>query len=153
MCEESVLNPHICEQLCQIITCEKLVSKLTRVKNWYRILTHVKNWYQTITDVSKLVLNRHRCPWQNCEELESNAKYIADYYFFYFFFLWGEYFNNVRNTHVCYMKFDFVRMFHQVWDIGTKYVTYWYQLFTCCDELALILDNVKFAKCEVCSST
>ena len=28
-----------------------MVSKLTRVKNWYQILTYVKNWYQSITEV------------------------------------------------------------------------------------------------------
>ena len=29
----------------------------------------------------------------------------------------------VSFTHVCYMEFDFVCIFHKVCDIGTKYVT------------------------------
>ena len=33
-----------------------MVSKLTRVKNWYQILTHVQNWYQIIRDVKKWYL-------------------------------------------------------------------------------------------------
>ena len=41
--EESVPNPHTCEEsLPNPHICEKLVSKLTRVNNWYQILTHVK---------------------------------------------------------------------------------------------------------------
>ena len=44
----------------------------------------------------------------------------------------GGYFINVRNTHVCYMK----------------YVTYWYQNFTCCEELVCILHSVKLTKCD-----
>ena len=39
------------EKRYQIITYEKLVSKPTRVRNWFQILTHVKNWYQIITEV------------------------------------------------------------------------------------------------------
>ena len=35
---------------------------------------------------------------------------------------WGGVFINVRNTHVCYIKFDSMRIFHKVWDIGTKYM-------------------------------
>ena len=62
----------------------------------------------------------------------------------------GGHFINVRNTHVCYIKFDFVRIFYKVRDIGTKYVTYWYQFFTCCEELVPILHSVK---CELCGST
>ena len=42
------------------------------------------------------------------------------------------------------MKFDFVRIFHKIRDIGAKYVTYWYQISTCCEELVPILHNVKF---------
>ena len=55
------------KNLYQIITCEKFVSKLTRVKNWYQILTHVKNntklsqMYLIVTDVSdKTVKNLNR---------------------------------------------------------------------------------------------
>ena len=33
-----------------------------------------------------------------------------------------------------------------------KYVTYWYQFFTICEELVPILHSVKFAKCEICGS-
>ena len=31
------------------------------------------------------------------------------------------YLNNARNAHVCYMKIAFVRIFHKVGEIGTKY--------------------------------
>ena len=58
----------------------------------------MKNSYLTVTDDN-----------DKTEELESNAKYIR---------VWG-YSINVRNTHVCYMNFDFVRTFHKV-----KY--FWY---------------------------
>ena len=34
-----------------------------------------------------------------------------------------------------------------------KYVTYWYQFFTSCEELVPILQGVKFSKCEICGST
>ena len=34
---------------------------------------------------------------------------------------WG-YFINVKYTHVYYIYFDFVHIFHKVWDIGTKYL-------------------------------
>ena len=36
----------------------------------------------------------------------------------------GGYFINVKNTHVCYIIFDFVCIFHKVRYIGMKYVTY-----------------------------
>ena len=62
-------------------------------------------------------------------------------------------FINVRNTHVCHKKIDYVRIFHQVWDIGVKYVTYWYQFLTCCLELVPNPHSVKFAKSEICGST
>ena len=58
----------------------------------------------------------------------------------------------MRNTHVCYLKFDFVCIFHKVCDIGTKYLTYWSQFFTCCEELVPIIHGVN-AKCEICGST
>ena len=34
-----------------------------------------------------------------------------------------------------------------------KYVAYWYQFFTRCEELVPIFHSVKFAKCEICGST
>ena len=34
-----------------------------------------------------------------------------------------------------------------------KYVTYWYQFFTGCEELVPICHGVKLAKCEICGST
>ena len=37
--------------------------------------------------------------------------------------------------------------FHKMWNIGMKYVTYWYQFFTRCEELVQIVHGVKFAKC------
>ena len=40
-----------------------------------------------------------------------------------------------------------------MWNIGMKYVTYWYQLFICCEELVPIYHGVKFAKCEIWGST
>ena len=60
------------------------------MKNWYQIITDRKNWYLIVTDVS-----------DKTEELESNAKCSR----------FGGYFINVTNRHVCYMKFDFVRIF------------------------------------------
>ena len=52
----------------------------------------------------ELVLNHHIFQCQNCVELDSNAKCSR----------FGGYFINVRNTHACKMKFDFVRIFHKV---------------------------------------
>ena len=103
------------------------------MKNWYQIITHMKNWYLFVTDVSDKTVN----------ELKSNDKCSR----------FEGYFINVRNMHVCYIKFDFMRVFHKVGDIGTKYVTYWYQFFTCCEKLVPILHSVKFTKCEICGST
>ena len=37
-------------------------------------------------------------------------------------------------------------------DIGLKFVTYWYQLFTRCEELVPILHGVKSTKCEIYGS-
>ena len=34
-----------------------------------------------------------------------------------------------------------------------KYVTYWYEFFTRCEELVPVFHSVKFAKCEICDST
>ena len=34
-----------------------------------------------------------------------------------------------------------------------KYVTYWYQFFTCWEDLVPIIQSVKFVKCEICGST
>ena len=75
-------------------TCEELVP------NPHTCEILVPNYHRC----EKMALNRHRCEGKNCEELESNAKCS----------IFGGYFINMRNTHVCYMKFDFVRMFHKV---------------------------------------
>ena len=110
---------------------------LTHVKKWYQIITHVKNWYLLVTYASdKTVKNWN---WMhNASGLGGNLS------------MWG-------NTHVCCMKFDFVGIFHKVWDIGTKYVAHWYHFprhfFMCCEELVPILHSMKFAKCEICDST
>ena len=37
------------------------------------------------------------------------------------------------------MKFDFMRILHNMKDIGTEYVTYWYQFLTCC---AIFTDEI-----------
>ena len=139
-----------CEELVRLLSDRKnWYQNFTTVKNWYQILTLVKNRYQILISVNKMVsihhtwknwyrnsymwstgtksshmwklvpnhdwceelaLNRHRRQWQNCEELESNAKWNR---------FWG-YLINMRNMHVCNIKFDLVRIFHKVWDIGTK---------------------------------
>ena len=86
----------------------------------------MKNWYLIVTDVS--------------EDLESNAKYSR---FGGILSMWGIRMYAIWNLTSCVF-------FHKVWDIGTKYVTYWCQCFTCCEELVqiltmLILRSVKFA--------
>ena len=104
--------------------CEELVPN---PHIWNNYLSHIY-----INE--EMVLNCQRCQCQNCEEFESNAqcsRFCGD-------------FINVRNTNVRYMKFDFVRIFHKLSDIGTKDVTYWYQCFTCCAELVPLLHSVKY---------
>ena len=60
----------------------------------------MKNWYLIVTDVSdKTVKNRNRM---------QNAAYLVCVCG------GGGIFINVWNTHVCYMKFDFMRIFHKV---------------------------------------
>ena len=113
-CEELVPNPD---------TCEKLVQ----------------NYYS----YEERVLNRHRYQWQSSKELDSNVICSR-----FFFGGGGEggvgsYFINVSNMHVCYIKFDFVRIIHKMWDIGTKYVVYWNQIFTCCEELVPFVPIVR----------
>ena len=54
-------------------------------------MTGVKNWYLIVTDVSD----------QNVKNW-NRMQTAADLFF-----------NNVRYTRVCYMKFDFVRIFHK----------------------------------------
>ena len=103
-------------------------TKCSHVKNWYQVITHMKHWYLIVTDVSNKTLKN----WNRMQ----NAV------------VWGggggEFYHVFKNTHVFYMKLDFVRIFHKVWDIGSKYVTYWYQFFTCCEELVAILHSVKY---------
>ena len=43
-------------------------------------------------------------------------------------------FINVKNMHVCYMKFDIVRISHKMRNIGTKYMTNWNHFFAWCQE-------------------
>ena len=57
----------------------------------------------------------------------------------FFFFFWGG--GGVRGVfylceeYACVLHIILLRAyFHKMWDIGMKYVTYWYQLFTRCDE-------------------
>ena len=61
----------------------------------------------------------------------------------------GVYSISVRNTHVCYMKFDFMRILHNMKDIGTEYVTYWYQFLTCCEILRGEIFSTDSSKCEI----
>ena len=105
--------------------CKKLVSN------------HQWSW-------EKLVLNCHRCQWQNYDELEANAKSSG---------MGGGYLINVRKTHVWNIKVDFVRNLHKVWDIGTSYVTYWYRFFHVLWGIGTHLHSVKFTKCEICGWT
>ena len=67
----------------------------------------------------------------------------------------GGYFIDVKIAHCCYiyMYFHYVRKFHKMWNIGMKYVTYWYQFFTRCEELVPIFHSEKFAKFEICGLT
>ena len=81
------------------------------MKYWYQILTHVNIWYQIITDVKNLCSIVTDVSDKLCEELELNARCSK------FGVGWGVI--NVRNTHVCYMEFDLMRIFHKVLDIGT----------------------------------
>ena len=94
----------------QIIICEEMAPKLTRVKNLYLILTHVNNLYQIIKHmrnwyvIVSYVIDKTVKNWNRMQ----NAAY-----------LWvggggGEHFINVRNTRVCYIQFDFLRVFHKV---------------------------------------
>ena len=95
--------------------------------------SHVKNWYQNSNVWRTGTRSSHMWKmWQNCEEMESNAKCSR----------FGCYFINVRNTYVCCI-WNGVRIFHKVWTIGTKFVTYWYHFFTCCEKLVTILHSVK----------
>ena len=67
--------------------------------------------------------------------------------------IWG-YFMNVKNSHACYVHIISLRAhFHKMCNIGMKCVTYWYQIFTCCEELVPIFHGVKFANCKICGST
>ena len=93
----------------------KIGIKSSHLKNWYQNSHVWRNgtkssnmWKIGITNnnvilCEEMVLNRYRCQWQNREELESTAKCSK----------FGGYFINVRNTHVCNIKSDFVRIFHK----------------------------------------
>ena len=131
ICEESVPNPHTCENsVPNPQNCEKMVSNQHMWK--IGIKSHTYN---------ELVPNPPTCfklvpTYHNCEELVQMLVTI-----------------HVTKTHVCCMKFDFVRIFYEVWGIGTKYVTYLHYFFTWCEELVPILHSVIFTKCESCGST
>ena len=92
------------KKLCQFITlekfgiethtCEVLVPNPHTCEDWYQIITDVKNWHLIVTDVSdKTVKIRNR--------LQSATDF-------------GVIMVNMRNTHVCDIKFDLVRIFHKV---------------------------------------
>ena len=59
----------------------------------------------------------------------------------------GGHFINVKKTHACMLHIILLRahFFHKKRNIGMKYVTYWYQIFTRREELVPILHGVKFA--------
>ena len=91
----------------QIIICDKMASKLTRVKNLYLILTHVNNLYQIIKHIKNwyvIVSYATDKTVKNWNRMQNAA------------YLWGggEHFINVRNTRVCYIKFDFLRVLYKV---------------------------------------
>ena len=83
-----------------------MVPKLTRAKHWYQIRTHVKIWYQIITHMKNwymylLVTGASDKTMKNWNQIQMQL-------------IWGGgYFINVRKTRVCFMKFDFVRIFHK----------------------------------------
>ena len=148
-CEELVPNPriigtkssHQLKHWYQIITCEKFVSKLTRMKNWYKtFLTHLKKLVPNYHRCEELVLNRHGWQWQNCEELESNAKCSR----------FGGYFINERNTHVCYIKlcekYARSRISKLLWNstsfVFSQSVRYWYEI---CDRRI----GIHSSQCEI----
>ena len=56
---------------------------------------------------------------------------------------------SLRMLHLIFL----IAQFQKMWNIGMKYVAYWYKFFTCCEELVPIFYGVKFAKCEICGST
>ena len=44
--------------------------------------------------------------------------------------IWSMWRLRIAATYTIVMYFHYVRKFHKMWNIGMKYVTYWYQFFT-----------------------
>ena len=122
-CEDQVPNSHTCEDL---------------VPNSHTCRKLVPNHHKW----EELVLNRHRCQWQNCEELESNAKCSR--------------FGGISSMWVIRMhaKWNLILcVFFLKCEILVRNMAYWYQFFTCYEDLVLIIHSGIFTRCEICGST
>ena len=78
------------------------------MKNWNQILTHVKNWYQFITDEKNRYLDTIVTDISNKDVKNWNRMQNAENWG------WGAFYQCEEYVLVCYMKFDFVRIFHIV---------------------------------------
>ena len=104
----------------QIIICEKMAPKLTRVKNLYIILTHVNNLYQYIKHmknwyliISYVIDNTVK----NGNQMQNAA------YFFFFFFLGG-------GGGAFYQCEEYAYMLYKIWLLAcfSQSVRYWYEI-------------------------
>ena len=114
-CEKMVSNRHMWKKCIKTLTCEELVP------NFQTSVNLVPN-YQRCEELTDTQLSQ-MAKAKLCKiGIESKMHQGL-----------GVYSINLRNSHVCYMKFDFMRILHNMKDIGTEYVTYWYQFLTCCE--------------------
>ena len=135
ICEKMLSNRHMRKNLYNTLTCEEQVPILQTCE----IL--VQNYHR----YDELVLNCKIWQWQNCEELESNVKYIR---------VWGI-LSTHREEYACMLYEVWLCAFHKV-RYWYGYVAYWYQFFTCMWDItnknSTLLHSVNFTKCEFCGS-
>ena len=112
--------------------CEKLVSN----HQMWKIGTKLSHMWRTGTRSSQMSVTKL---WRIGIECKMQQIWGV-------FYQCGEYACMLFEIWIC-------AYFNKVRDIGTKYVTYWYQFFTCCEYLVPILHSVKLTKCGICGST
>ena len=102
---------------------------------------HVKNSIKTHT-IEELIPNSHM---KNLYQITTDVKN--------WYFIVTDVSDNLSMWRLRMCAIWNVRIFHKVWDIWMKYVTYWYQFFICIGELVPILHSGIFMMCEICGWT
>ena len=133
------LNSHICEK---VVSNRHMWKKCIKTLTWEELEPNFPTSVKFVPNYMRceeLVLNCHIWQRQNIEELESNAKCTR---------IWG-YILSVWGYACMLYEIWLHEYFTQHGDIGTEYVTYWYQFLTCCGILRGEIFSTDSSKCEI----